>query len=1060
MPRKRSSLTDTFKNAAKIALDAKNSKTEQNATLASYYVQDSWAGRLENGLGKNSKKSPSVFRAFKIQTSTQWTNMNLVAIFLHSAIALCDSSVFTKTLSLCCIVIFGFDILLKMTYMGVETYFSKQWQYLYTIIVVLLLMETLTSLFISHRLYAAYCFRPVLLCLRERSIRRFFTVVKDMGPGFLEVCFPLVFFLIFVSAFATIWFKVDLPEQFSSVGVALYNYWMLISTGDTYTQLLPPSMKNAAVYMTTFFVILIVGNLFLLSMLMGVTFEVFLEHTKGQVKKERLKELKGLLKAFTILDEDQTGTIDSKTFKLFLARLKPGLSDQEHMLYYELATNGDVDLNAIDFLDLKKVLSYKFVFEEDAHKLVKTPSMRDSRIRTLYIELFIMIQEIVSSSWYKRCITVIAIVDFLLLFLTHYSWIESMAFCTFLAAVIDFSLRVAACGTNYFKQASGHERVAMLAVAFEIILWIDWVAWFPVMAVWFPTLLSLTPGNVGLAYQLARLGRCWRLVQLNENLKQYFGCFFGLLPVLFQTISFALIIAYFFAMLGMQAYGGKVHYFHNPKAAVLTMVQIFFGVDVGTVIEESTQQGHRGLGIIFFVSYFVVGVIIAFNLINTIIIQFYGETMDDSSQKHIQEEKKADEKLQVELFERVMKKTVLTTMSGMHRGLLPRLRVSRVNLHLSGANMRRRLTGNTTMAITTEELKKIQQYAKKFKYEVDLLKIYTDRVEGASGAKDFEKKLYYELRDNKATVEQKFKDGEYIIRMGDIDHKCYFVHEGNINLFYNNERVKSLHKGQMFGEDMLLSGLPHAFDCIAIGDVTVLYFDRKTFLNDFNTDMQGQFANKAIRSVMDAEEVARRVSSHQFVRTFSQNLMSKSIKFQGSRSLSLKQCTPKNGGKKHPVSFNENVSSASDQVRNQNSCPLEKGKSSSLEFDVDSDKEVGENITGFGSTENEDLPPLQQIEEDDVMELEFHPNYWSVADDIAQQYVASQILEASIRRNSHRFGLQNDDIGDLEVSQTQSNGLLTPLAIQRMKVPNSAVVTPSDDENSPPTLQGKDGQSP
>lgn len=324
-----------YRDKVLLAAQELKKSQEETAQLAAYYVEDAWAGRLENGLGKNSKKSPDVFAAFKIQTGPVWTNVNLLSILCHSMLALWPQCATTHVLSFLCILVFMMDIGLKMWYMTVKTYLSKQWQWMYVVLVSFLLLETLVSLVYDHGVYAVYCIRPTLLCLRERSIRRFFTVVKEMIPGFLHVCAPLFFFLVMVAAGAHAGFRDRLPaEEGGTPARALYGYWTLIATGDTYGALLPDALKESPVYLACFFATLVVGNLFLLSMLMGVTFDTFIEHTKEVVNKERLKELKGLLKAFTILDADQAGYINQDQYDRFLRCLRPQTSDTQRLLYF------------------------------------------------------------------------------------------------------------------------------------------------------------------------------------------------------------------------------------------------------------------------------------------------------------------------------------------------------------------------------------------------------------------------------------------------------------------------------------------------------------------------------------------------------------------------------------------------------------------------------------------------------------------------------------------------------------------------------------------------------
>lgn len=45
---------------------------------------------------------------------------------------------------------------------------------------------------------------------------------------------------------------------------------------------------------------------------------------------------------------------------------------------------------------------------------------------------------------------------------------------------------------------------------------------------------------------------------LSDTLHDHVNTFFSVVPVFAQTLSFALIIAYFFAMVAMQAFAGKV----------------------------------------------------------------------------------------------------------------------------------------------------------------------------------------------------------------------------------------------------------------------------------------------------------------------------------------------------------------------------------------------------------------------------------------------------------------------------------------------------------------------
>lgn len=888
-------------------LSAERAKKEEEdrkkALLASYYVLDSWAGRLENGLGKNSQGSPVIFTAFKVQTSEVWTWVNLSAIFCQSVLVLLRHCVLVNVLSLLCVIIYIVDIILKMSYMGAKTYWSKPWQRNYILLVCGLFVEAVVSLFVEHGFYAAYSVRPMILVFRERTVRRFFTVVHTMGPGFLEVCFPLVFFLILVSSLVYSWYEVTVPDQFKSVGTALYSLWLLVSTGDTYTALLPPVVQTFPFYMAIFFTILIVGRIFLLSMLMAVTYDVFLDNTRDQVKSERVKELNGLFKAFTILDDEETGKIGMKQFDVFLQCLKPLLSAPERRLYFELASlnsHQSDTVDVIDFLNLKEVLTYQFKFPERensslASSITAVPSVFISCATT-----------IVNHKNYELALVAATTADLLFLLLHDKMFEVDLANLSFVILIMDLVLRIAQKGSflQFFKISSTHEQICFFAMFAHITLsLVHLTDRFDFIQIHRETILKVA--------HLFRITRCWRLLGLYKNLGRYFECFFGLIPVLIQTLSFALVIAYFFAMIGLQMYGGKVDYFQDTKSAILTMVQIFFGADYGGVIESCAPLWYTNIGIIFFTTYFVIGVIIVFNLINAIIITVYSQTMDTASQDSIQKEEAEVLLLQDELVQRLRKKKVVSAFNK-HSSMNPiplQFTMSKMKPDLGGSNMRRKLTGHSKMSITKDEVKNVKKFQKKKtkKYtKIDIEKVYTEKVEGADGAKNFEKKLFGLVCESSNDFKrQTFQPLDTIVGMGEIQQQFYFVFEGQVQCLYKQKEVKMFEKGNMFGEDMLLSGLPHAYDCVAVQENTiVIAVNRKDFLEKFDFSMQGMFANKVIRNLNDTAELVRKLNTQEFTDNFKERRRQKSSKVLSaslSNSDTPRETNPENTTSKVPL---------------------------------------------------------------------------------------------------------------------------------------------------------------
>lgn len=91
-----------------------------------------------------------------------------------------------------------------------------------------------------------------------------------------------------------------------------------------------------------------------------------------------------------------------------------------------------------------------------------------------------------------------------------------------------------------------------------------------------------------LAYTL-RLLRCWRLVTLNDTLHSHVDTFFSVVPKFSQTLSFALVAIYAFAMSGMQILSDRVSKAEGEAMAVCTFLlkaTYAFGISHGVSLQS------------------------------------------------------------------------------------------------------------------------------------------------------------------------------------------------------------------------------------------------------------------------------------------------------------------------------------------------------------------------------------------------------------------------------------------------------------------------------------------
>lgn len=75
-----------------------------------------------------------------------------------------------------------------------------------------------------------------------------------------------------------------------------------------------------------------------------------------------------------------------------------------------------------------------------------------------------------------------------------------------------------------------------------------------------------------------------------------------------------------------------------------------------------------------------------------------------------------------------------------------------------------------------------------------------------------------------------FKSGETIFREGDKADCLYVIQEGEVEIRLGNRMLKSLRRGQIFGEMALIDGSPRSASAIAISGVTIVPVNEKQFL--------------------------------------------------------------------------------------------------------------------------------------------------------------------------------------------------------------------------------------
>lgn len=796
------------------------------ATYGSLCVLDAFQGRLSNGLANNSKKDYMTFTIFSIQTSDWFLNLVVTTSIIHTLMIFFEpigDSCSSYSAWFACVHWLVFfiqliDVVMKMHYEGVREYLDHDWQQLYAATVFLHILDLLWN----GKTSLTNPLRPIVGLLRARNVRRFFTVVKSMIPSLTQTLAPLVAFLMIITVFCNLMFSDTFSDN--SMDSLSYNWLWLVLTNDTFSRLFPTNVENHALYAVFFFATLYVGQRFILSVVLGHTFETFTAFTSKQVKKEKQKEMQGLVKAFTALDIDNTGYISEQVWSALLKNLNPRMQKEEIALYYELISGGNKSgIFIFQFLSLADVLSFKF-------ERVGGVSISESK-RQIYgyiepyenIKVVKISEEIVGIAdavvkWIteKKILRLLNWIDIILLNLSIYD--TSLLYIPFLGGFSFTSCHIMSilfCAEFAVKCIQNEGKAVKLGLAtisniytlafvfgtmgIAVIHTTDFMG-SVVLSGWHAFMSS--HHQIRMAKVSFRCLRCCRMFYINDDLRAFISAVIGVGPIFFQNMLFAVIVAYIFAMVGNILFGAYCHDWSTPLLAMVTVEKLFLPFDLLDVMEDVTSHVHP-IAIIYFLVYFLMSLIIC-NLSLSIVIELYSDILKlkGYDPKHDIERYEA---LYRSIVERAMTRRVL---AGIHCDFHKFIMIRNDNHN----NDHRTKFVEGELKITTKDLKACQKYAK-----LNLVKLFENhnrKLKDVTWEADFVRDLK-ELGMGKVV---QFNEGDELVTSGENAIQGLFLIGGTVRVLDPDGSHVTIGATHMLGTNFLCPNSQYTRTCIANND--------------------------------------------------------------------------------------------------------------------------------------------------------------------------------------------------------------------------------------------------
>jgi CRP-like cAMP-binding protein len=740
--------------------------------------------------------------------------------------------------------------------------------------------------------YYANPLRPVAGVLRDRRGRKFFEVLKKMIPEMLHNMVPILFFVIIVMVICSAMFDNAVPE-FENTTYTFYNWWFLVLTNDNFSRLLPERLFRSMSYLFYFFPGIYIGQRFLLNLIIGDTYGTFRNYVKKQLDKERLKELQGLTKAFSSLDDEGTGRIDIKVWTACIRCFQPDLPPEATALYFELMAGGEDHITVLQFLNLRSVLNFKLYFQAPSRNRVwgyfqKLWGRGLDHYNQIVIETpksfhqwgESLLQVAQDYHYFGRSV----FIDIILLCCGY----SEVVVCNFtplgmsvnlcqvmcLAHCAEYAVRL--CAANG-RLGAITEKSNMITIGFtigtgiclmyypiatllEVVTEID--SSQPSLHVWLITLpyfgsINIFRGDKILL--LSRMLRCLRLANLNQDLKNFNAAIVDILPALLETFSFTFIITYIFGLLGYLLLGPTMEEWSSPLMAVVKAQQLTFMVNFLDSMEEAMEKVSP-LMIIYFLSFLLLSLTVS-NIALSIIIDLHANVLDMKTNKdRAGMRKKIDT-----VFEKMVDKARQRQVAGilMHGGKRQQsLNFKQIKMsEFQSSDVRKFITNHSSTAITPEELEKCSPYS-----NINLVQFYNDQHRNHKDLNE-EANFITQLHEQ-GFAEVSLPPGHVLFAAGTPADRVFYLVKGGVHMRRSHspgfEDELTLHSLFFIGSEALEPQGAYRYSCVAENETVCFVFHHEDFVHRMEPEMAGLFLQKVYKSHSKIETIFtehRRISA-------------------------------------------------------------------------------------------------------------------------------------------------------------------------------------------------------
>ncbi|KAG5597128.1 hypothetical protein H5410_038360 [Solanum commersonii] len=463
-------------------------------------------------------------------------------------------------------------ILFPISYEGFHLYWRSLLNRLKFVLLLILVADIVVYiLFLADFYYlpfriASYL-RVVFFILNIRELRDSFFILAGMFRTYLNVVALTALFLLFSSWLAYVFFE-DTQQgktMFTSYGTTLYQMFVLFTTSNN-PDVWIPAYKESRWYCLFFVLYVLLGVYFVTNLVLAVVYDSFKSELVKQVAEKDRRKLRTLKKAFSLIDDSNTGVLDKKQCILLFEELNkyrtlPKISgDDFESIFNELDDTGDFKINLEEFADLCTAIGLRFQKEDSLPIFETCPNFYHSAASE-------KLRDFVRGDMFEYIIVSVLLVNLVAVIIETTLDIQNNSGQTFWQKVeftfgwlyvIEMALKVYTYGfENYWRDGQNQ---------FDFI--VTWVIVIGETATFVaPDDLTFLSNGEWIRYLLiARMLRLMRILLHVERYRAFVATFLTLIPSLMPYLGTIFCILCFYCSLGLQIFGGIVNA-GNPNLA-------------------------------------------------------------------------------------------------------------------------------------------------------------------------------------------------------------------------------------------------------------------------------------------------------------------------------------------------------------------------------------------------------------------------------------------------------------------------------------------------------------